>query len=88
MLGQIPDLKLFLELHNVFSTVDSVLILARKLEEIRQVGCRVFSFTILREPLQHAISDLHYFRKAFAEFDDNVTKFLVERVRAWLLQLQ
>lgn len=46
------------------------------LDGLRSVGCKVLSFTILREPLSQALSDLHYFRNDYARLQGNVSAFL------------
>ena len=50
------------------------------LDAIRTAGCNVLTFTVLRDPLSHALSDLRFFTRQYQRLEGNFTQFIREYV--------
>lgn len=74
------NVSFFIELHNRGVSLPEISEVLDLLDGIRHGGCNVLTFVVLREPLEHALSDFKYFPRQYQRLDKNFTQFLREYV--------
>ena len=74
------DIKYMIEIHNKGSSEKDVSEMLDLLDTIRSGGCNVLTFTIIRDPLNHAYSDFNFFANQY-RFHRNFSQFIMEYVR-------
>lgn len=83
---QAPQYFMFAEFHNeVFATANFNMAVMRELRLFRRNGCQALVFTIVRDPVEMAVSDFYYWPKDHIHDGfKSVDEFLKGSVRTYI----